>query len=695
MMHRRHSWEEEDSPVPARHSWETESDASVEHPSSDAGSVSDSDSECGANDMDVAGEHFRETLSALYMDSAVSAETLCVLCYWATRGGMRGSAKNLAKAPGAESGSYQQFLDKALGFTELRRGLYELPIIGTLDAEDATRRPYNIFVRPLHEALHEELLEDVGQITALEEAVESKDLPPTYFENPIVKAAMDNDEPAVHPLGLYLDAVRYTNSDSVLAVWLVNLISGARHVVALIRKRKVCDCGCHGWDTFYPLLLWLQTCFQYCANGVFPSARHDGSPWRPSDEWRAKLSGTRMKSKGALIQLRGDWSEFCERFGFQRWGSVMRPCFMCNSYGTDLYNVGRCATGEWPWELNNDNDFANAADRCLVKVQVTPENHGAIIAALTYKINNKSTGRQIQWPVAGLQRYDRLEPTPDFPDTATFDQRIPPFEAVFWRPARETLVLRTVPFWNAALGILPSIVTLDLMHCLLLGPALQLIRHVVWTMIELRVYCNPNEPQSSVVTTSSAFIRKELWQWYKKDAPEGTSRLAWFSHKRLGTWDNRFFKCKAIEARGMLQFLEWAVRKHAAKMGQDGRDLHVALFAMLQTYALVRPLGWRVSERQAQAALDAYKVYVEVAKKHELELPKDHVMMHLLRDMPRHGGAFKYAVFLDEALNLVLKRTLRLVHQLTFEVMGFCKLKSAIKRAMRRCATKVGVGYGG
>ena len=45
----------------------------------------------------------------------------------------------------------------------------------------------------------------------------------------------------------FMDGVAYSHTDSVLGVWAINMISQNRHVVALIRKRQMCQGGCQGW----------------------------------------------------------------------------------------------------------------------------------------------------------------------------------------------------------------------------------------------------------------------------------------------------------------------------------------------------------------------------------------------------------------------------------------------------------------
>eukprot|EP00969_Alexandrium_andersonii_P071158 3141743-Alexandrium_andersonii.AAC.1 len=77
---------------------------------------------------------------------------------------------------------------------------------------------------------------------------------PSYTEHPGVKGRAD--QPL--PIALYMDGLPYTITDSVVGVWLQCLISKRRVLVAVVRKRLACRCGCRGWDTFDPVMRWLR-----------------------------------------------------------------------------------------------------------------------------------------------------------------------------------------------------------------------------------------------------------------------------------------------------------------------------------------------------------------------------------------------------------------------------------------------------
>ena len=85
----------------------------------DAHGFIDSDDESHDADpntnSDAAAAQFANDLVELYMSSVISAQTLCVLCHWAKIAGMPGVVTEYAKAPGAQSGSYQKYLNRKMG----------------------------------------------------------------------------------------------------------------------------------------------------------------------------------------------------------------------------------------------------------------------------------------------------------------------------------------------------------------------------------------------------------------------------------------------------------------------------------------------------------------------------------------------------------------------------------------------------
>ena len=92
-----------------------------------------------------------------------------------------------------------------------------------------------------------------------------------YRSQPLVVQARNNEMPLPIPLAVYLDGVSPTSvlagrSDSLLGVWVVNLVTWKRHLLSVTRGLDMCRCGCKWWCTLYPIFcaLAFQSHQCYC-----------------------------------------------------------------------------------------------------------------------------------------------------------------------------------------------------------------------------------------------------------------------------------------------------------------------------------------------------------------------------------------------------------------------------------------------
>ena len=328
------------------------------------------------------------------------------------------------------------------------------------------RMPLEIPLRPPHELMEEEIEADSSLMLKLQEPIADGKQPPAYRNHPVVAGSTT----PVLPYALYMDGVSYSLVDSVIGMWLVSLVSGARHLIGLIRKQKTCKCGCRGWCTFWPLLSFLRWSFDAMARGARPTKRHDGQPFGPADDHRHRTGGQALRCKGALVYLKGDWMEFCERHGFPSHASSLRPCFCCNTDGgpSSSNPAGWSLLGS-PCRINREEDFEAAVQACEIHVTLCNTTHQKIKNLLVWDRRAAgSRGRSLAGPVeeAGLLKGDRLEPSPSLPDVGDFEGiQSFPAQVTFWRPSRSTLLHHRSPLWDRSLGICPvRSIAIDLLH---------------------------------------------------------------------------------------------------------------------------------------------------------------------------------------------------------------------------------------
>ena len=284
----------------------------------------------------------REVISILLwlrFSGKLSAKMICIMFWWLGKAGLGGpnDIGKYSKKPGDPSeGNYQKFLDRALGFQQQSKSLARLNVPGWSPSIGA-RVVHQIAVVPPAEALHAELAEDSSVRARLREAVADGELPPAYHDHAVVRRF----PPAtVLPLSLYLDGTPYSKKDSVLGVFVCNILSGARHLICILRKANICRCGCRGWCSLWPIMAMLHWSFAQLAVGEFDSAPSPGLVW---DEYRESLGGGALLLVGCLLHIKLDWKEASESMGFPNWGTLLYPCLWCTAERDSLHTPPRAS----------------------------------------------------------------------------------------------------------------------------------------------------------------------------------------------------------------------------------------------------------------------------------------------------------------------------------------------------------------
>ena len=127
-------------------------------------------------------------------------------------------------------------------------------------------------------------------------------------------------------------ACHFQRRDSVTGYWLVNLLTGRRHLFFTMRKKNMCRCGCKGWCSQNAICTYTRWLVDAIHTGRDPRQRHTMEPWRASDRQRV-LAGSNLGFVGAMIMVKGDWAEFAVTFGFPTWAQHTNPCFLCDASG--------------------------------------------------------------------------------------------------------------------------------------------------------------------------------------------------------------------------------------------------------------------------------------------------------------------------------------------------------------------------
>eukprot|EP00959_Pyramimonas_sp_CCMP1952_P295266 6175537-Pyramimonas_sp.AAC.1 len=205
----------------------------------------------------------------LYASCRLTAKTLCTLCQNCVDAKVPGAAFSVCAMPdGKQSGNYQAHLDKVLP-SPTHMAMLEVPMT---ERRGGARVVKAAPVRLAHECLEDEVREDSATFGKLHSDPTTRD-----------PCARREGSASPIPCGIYVDGVTYQQSasgrqDSITGIWLVNLLSGKRHLLSALRHSDECACGCRGWCSTYPLLAAVRHQFISMAEGQRPTTALDGSP---------------------------------------------------------------------------------------------------------------------------------------------------------------------------------------------------------------------------------------------------------------------------------------------------------------------------------------------------------------------------------------------------------------------------------
>eukprot|EP00959_Pyramimonas_sp_CCMP1952_P455426 9471533-Pyramimonas_sp.AAC.1 len=222
------------------------------------------------------GAQLMRLLLTWYASCKITAQQFCVACHYCGVAGVKGAAFDMyACEPGKFSGHYQRHLDSILPSPG---PLYDIRVPVNL-FYSSIRSTTSIPMKYAWQCIDEEYENNhtIAETLAKDPSERNTCIldVPAYKEHPLVVTAEANREQRPLPIGLYMDGIRYISqaagrSDTVTGIWLVNLLSGRRHLLSSLRHSDECACGCRGWDSIYPLLLALTWMIRAMVRGETP-----------------------------------------------------------------------------------------------------------------------------------------------------------------------------------------------------------------------------------------------------------------------------------------------------------------------------------------------------------------------------------------------------------------------------------------
>jgi hypothetical protein len=559
------------------------------------------------NTETTAGMEFVRFVLNLFYTSALSAKVFCNLMWLAARAGISEAAEYGLK-PGSPSGHYFRKVKSVLRWHKHKKFMVmHVPGQGKHDLE---RTIQTVHVQPGHEQLIDDYKANLETCERnLAQLKADNQLPPSYWHHPVVQGAAL--ALLVFPIAIYLDGVPYSLTDSVVGIWLISLIDSRRYLIAVIRKRILCKCGCKGWCTLWHFFAMLHWDLQAGARGQYAAERYDGPWWSGSDDARMARASQPFGFKLALMYIKGDWMELGVSIGLPTWADSLRPCFCCNAYFDNLFDTTGMTIDDFIWLINDDNAYFEAASKCEIIVALrNAEDMSSIVQFLRYdKRKQGSAGRALVRNIivngANLKANDRLEPSVELPDIGELENlEVFPVSIVFWRPQNETLTRHRNPLFDEELGITPKrSLVIDILHAFFLGILLVWCRFVLWRLILAGAYGHAGmnyENFGAVVLV----LRSNLMRFYSRyeslHKGEKLTRVSDMVPKMLGEPNDQKLKTKGAETWGICVFLIAELEQKKEFLGDDGTRLLHAGHQLEQMVRTWKAFNWTMPAPKAK-----------------------------------------------------------------------------------------------
>jgi hypothetical protein len=597
----------------------------------------------------------------------LTASQSCTLCFWASKAGVDGIVADLAVHPIRPSGQYSKHWDSVMG---RRLGtdddFYELAT-PVNSRREGVRSVVATHAWPPLEAVEEDISTTPDMDAALEKAIAVGDLPPSYFDHVVVRAA-----PAgvpVHGYTLYVDAVKCTRTENAIGFWLRNIITKVPLLLLCLRKTELCACGCRGWCTMSVVMQFLNWSFEAMAAGVRPLARHDQSQWLPSDNVRETIAGLPLRWRAAVLFIKNDMMEFITTFGFPSWGTLGHPCPLCWCTRADWHTIAGIGPACLPWATKTLADYDAACANCEKWVVISrPEVYRHVRAVLAYdKGPAGSRGRAltVDVPELGLRKGDRLEPHAGMPDVAKFDTSAASdtLRVLFWRRSGETVSRRRNPIFNERTGITPDIFVGDWLHMCSLGVYkvfISVLLHALFAANVFRISRHVCPSHEAFVALCVGRLRDMLWAWYAAETSAGraharvqaftTEMVGYDRDHQLGTW--------GAETNGILLFCHSLLVAFGGMVQRDlAGHLRNGLDGLLYIHNVFKEYECgAIPTSVIQGFSDNWKKHLHALRAMDVTFrPKHHAMAHMVRKIIDFGAPSAWGNWTEESDNRFLK----------------------------------------
>lgn len=568
-----------------------------------------SDSDLGEDVYnEEAGRFLTAFLLSQHFAGKLSAKSLCIIAWWASRAGAKGSVADFALNPKSTGGHFQRKVDTVCGVSLKKHKFYEVSV------PSHSRADYSRTSLPHPMRLPHEVVEELAQKTPdlaekLRQARRSGSLPPAYETHSVV---VQHPADAVVPLALFVDGVQFTRRANMVGFFLYDLLTSERRLLTVVRKSLLCTCGCKGWCTLSAIWTVLKWSLDQLARKAMPAQRHDGAQWRnPHDSIRHRAAGSELTCRGALLFIKGDWGEYSHSIGLAAWNTRAAPCPFCRCTTDDMYAIGGLSLEGGPWSRAGAEEYEQACRACEKRVVLTKVHHKALRPLLKFDRRQQGCrGRGLiqDYSPLGLCAGDRLEPCAELPDVGLFESLTGfPVTITFWRRSSETRVRHRCPLFAPEIGVSVERLQIDLMHTLYLGAAQNWCAEALWTVLESGALDTggAGRTDKELLELRVERLRADLWHWYAQQAgqrPSDWTQLEDLTLPMLGSRASPTLKAKAAETKTLLPFVQGLLQTHLPQLRREVADpLLQAGDALLRFVGQVRSCRLSPSLSECQA----------------------------------------------------------------------------------------------
>eukprot|EP00969_Alexandrium_andersonii_P300533 13286691-Alexandrium_andersonii.AAC.1 len=202
------------------------------------------------------GQGLRSFLLDQFKSGRMSATTVCTLAWHATAGG----ATNVADLAHDPASSHQaEVLMRAIGARAASTFFYtDIPLWDHIEEQRVVERfPFDL----PHEHFATLFAQKPSDFKV--ELLDDPYLPEAYRDHAVTTGKGSK----ACPVGLFSDGVPFTNTDSFIAFYWSNMLTGGRYLICSLRKSDLCQCGCRGFCALGSVQRVIAWSFQCLALG--------------------------------------------------------------------------------------------------------------------------------------------------------------------------------------------------------------------------------------------------------------------------------------------------------------------------------------------------------------------------------------------------------------------------------------------